>query len=154
DASGARLRWAIDDVRVFDRDCAAVPGGLVAAFTSSAPVCDGSDVTFDAGPTSGGTPAYAFDWDFGDSGQLAGAPATVTHRYAAPGTYMVKLTARDSAAASDSVTMPVVVVDDRPAPDLGDVVRAVKSKDASGAANDVRLSWNLPPGPWPSSDVM
>jgi PKD repeat protein len=70
-------------------------------------------VAFDAsGSTaSSGRTLTSYAWDFGD--EATGSGKTVSHPYAAGGTYSVKLTVTDSANATASVTIPVSVA---PAP--------------------------------------
>ena len=54
----------------------------------------------------------SYEWDFGDGGTDAGE--TVTHTFAAPGTYPVTLTVTDDDNAEHSVTEDVTVTDDAP----------------------------------------
>ncbi|NNG35831.1 PKD domain-containing protein [Nakamurella aerolata] len=77
-----------------------------AAFSSSA---DGLTATFDGSASAdpdGSIASYA--WDFGDQ-SAAGSGATVSHSYAAAGTYQVKLTVTDNSGATASVTHAVTV---------------------------------------------
>ncbi|MET3811360.1 PKD domain-containing protein [Arthrobacter sp. UYEF3] len=78
----------------------------VAAFTSSATSLRAS---FDASASSdpdGTVASYA--WDFGD-GSAAGNGKTVSHAYAASGTYQVTLRVTDDKGASNTLTKPVTV---------------------------------------------
>jgi len=78
---------------------------LAAFFTSNAPVCDGSLVSF-TDQASGGSGSYSYDWDFGDGG--ASASANPSHLYSAPGTYTATLTVTSSGVTSsysDTITV-------------------------------------------------
>ncbi len=69
----------------------------------------GETVTFTATP-SGGQPPYAFMWNFGD-GVIIPGPATITHAYAAEGTYWAGAQIHDSAGGIlNSDAVPIVVV--------------------------------------------
>jgi len=146
DSSGNRERWAIDDLVAFDRDCGPL-GALVAAFEHDAPACVAADVTFAAAMTYGGTAPYLFEWDFDDGSPVAGG-AMVTHPYVAAGAYDVTLTVTDATLASDSIVMAIEVLDDVPAPDLGNVLRAVR------VWAHVDLGWTLPPGDFAPVEVL
>jgi len=78
------------------------PPTLSTSFTisPSTPVVN-VPVTFTA-TTSGGTPPYSLNWNFGDSG--SGSGASVTHTYASPGSFSVTETATDSASPSQTST--------------------------------------------------
>jgi PKD repeat protein len=52
-------------------------------------------------------PLSAFDWDFGDGAQAAGA--VVSHAYTAAGDYLVRLIATDPLGLNDTATAPVHV---------------------------------------------
>ncbi|MCU1227338.1 MAG: glycosyl hydrolase [Acidobacteria bacterium] len=60
------------------------------------------------GSASGGTPDYAFHWDFGDTG--LGEGRNPKHQYLRTGTYTVTLTATDSAGGLSVSTATVLVV--------------------------------------------
>jgi PKD repeat protein len=66
----------------------------------------GQMATFSA-TASGGVPPYSFSWNFGDGSQASGT--TVTHSYAAAGTFNVTLTAIDSASHSGSSRSVIAV---------------------------------------------
>jgi len=60
----------------------------------------GSVVTFDASGSSDNVGITSYAWDFGDGATATGR--TVTHTYANPGTYTVKLTVKDAAGNMDT----------------------------------------------------
>ena len=64
-------------------------------------------ITFTANP-SGGTPAYTFNWEFGDND--SGQGQVVQHIYRTPGTYVATLTARDAAGATVILKVPVQII--------------------------------------------
>ncbi|MGQ0734565.1 MAG: PKD domain-containing protein [Acidobacteriota bacterium] len=64
-----------------------------------------ASATQDDGAQCGVVCTYA--WDFGDGGTGTGIFAT--YQYTAPGTYQVRLTARDARGASASVAQPITV---------------------------------------------
>ena len=76
-----------------------------AAFTATGGVLTASFDASASGDEDGTITSYA--WDFGD-GQ-SGSGATVTHPYAAPGTYQVTLTVTDDDGATATATQEVVV---------------------------------------------
>jgi hypothetical protein len=148
DGGGARERWAIDDVIVFDRDCNTVPGMLVAGLETSAPACDGEPVALDAGSTYGGTPPYSFLWDFGDGTPPMAGGARISHLYPRSGQFPVTLVATDGVGLRDRVIESVEVRSDQVPPPAGNVLRAVRLRD------DVEISWADPPGEWGGGDVV
>jgi len=80
------------------------------SFNPSSPAVN-APVSFTAGAT-GGTPPYAFSWSFGDG--TTGAGSTVTHVYAAAGTYSVIETVSDAATHTATSTLPVTVTPPQP----------------------------------------
>jgi plastocyanin len=69
----------------------------------------GSPVSFDGSASKDPDGSItAFSWSFGD-GSPAGSGAKPTHRYAAPGTYTVKLTVTDSAGHTATAFHQVMV---------------------------------------------
>lgn len=76
------------------------------------------DVTFDASVSHDPDGALAnYDWDFGDG--LSGAGIEVVHRYAEPGTYLVRLTVEDDDGRTHSAEQSIVV---RPATNYAIIV--------------------------------
>ena len=76
------------------------------------PVIAGAVVTFDASDTTiynthKGNVAVSYDWSFGDGSIASGK--VISHTFAAAGTYSVKLTVKDKAGQTGSVTNKVVV---------------------------------------------
>ncbi|WP_062005517.1 MULTISPECIES: LamG-like jellyroll fold domain-containing protein [Arthrobacter] len=81
----------------------------VAAFTSTVA---GQDVSVDAsGSTTSGT-FVGYAWDFGDG--TTGAAAVMTHTYAQPGSYTIRLVVKDNTGGQASLERTVKAV--RPAP--------------------------------------
>ena len=103
----------------------------VASFTSSAQELA---VAFDASGSSDpeGT-ALSYAWAFGDG--ASGAGKTVSHTYAAAGTYAVKLTVTDAAVAATAVTRQVTV-STAPAPNQPPVASFTSSAQDLAAAFD------------------
>jgi len=88
---------------------------------SPKPACFGEPVTFtDKSTTPFWTTLQQWTWDFGDGGPVLAygppPPATVTHTYAGPGTYTVRLTVENSDGRDDTVEKDVLVVDCREPP--------------------------------------
>jgi PKD repeat protein len=83
----------------------------VVSFTAT---CGGLTCTFDGSASSDpdGTIAF-FIWRFGD-GRDSSGPATMTHTYAAAGTYIVTLTATDTAYGTGTQSQTVSVVNAPP----------------------------------------
>lgn len=75
---------------------------LTASFTAN---CTGLSCSFDGSGSSGGVTSYT--WDFGDGS--SGSGTTVTHLFAAAGSYQVKLTVTGSGGQTASVTKQVTV---------------------------------------------
>jgi PKD repeat protein len=82
--------------------------------------CPGDVLAFDASASRDPDGAItAWRWDFGDGANAEGA--TASHAYAAPGTYVVKLTAIDDAgsACSSTTDTATVIVNATPVADAG-----------------------------------
>jgi PKD repeat protein len=77
---------------------------LVSSSEGAAPL----DVTFDASVSSDPDGALAsYNWTFGDG--LTGAGMEIVHRYAEPGTYVVRLTVKDDDGRADSAEQSILV---------------------------------------------
>ena len=97
--------YCFDASYVMNRDGTeqqAIPSGQDPAWALSArPVawfvshCDELNCAFDGSGSWGGNGAMTYTWDFGD--RVSGPGPTVTHAYAASGTYRVTLTVTDNA---------------------------------------------------------
>lgn len=96
-------------------------------------------------------PLEAYTWDFGDG--EAGTGVTVTHTYAAAGTYPVSLTVRDSGGLESTTTHDVTVAAPNALPtasfvaaatDLTVAVDATASTDADGTI--ATYSWSFGDG--------
>jgi len=70
-------------------------------------VNEGQPAFFDASASTDNVAVTSYEWDFGD-GAISTDPS-VSHDYAAPGTYDVTLTVRDEAGNTNTVTMTVEV---------------------------------------------
>ncbi len=90
---------------VTGRIFALAPPPTVASFTYT---CSGLTCDFD-GSASTGRGRLSYDWNFGDG--TPGSGVTVSHTYAAAGTYQVTLTATASKSGPDSETQDVTVSD-------------------------------------------
>ena len=78
----------------------------IAAFSVS---CNNLSCDFDAGASSDDNGIAAYSWDFGDGS--AGNGETVTHSYAADGSYTVTLTVTDTVSQTDTDSDTVNVTD-------------------------------------------
>jgi hypothetical protein len=76
-----------------------------AAFTYS---CNALSCSFDGRASSDDKGVTGFTWDFGDL-TSAGSGETASHAYAAPGTYPVTLTVRDTANQTDAAVATIQV---------------------------------------------
>ena len=92
------------------------PPSVKASITPSDRLYAGSEIVFNASPSSDNMGIASFEWDFGDGEKAAGM--SVTHRCSNPGTYKVTLTVRDLAgnAATHTIT---VTVEASPSPSTG-----------------------------------
>jgi heat shock protein HslJ len=72
----------------------------VASFSGPSEVPTGQIVTFDGSSSSGQVPIVYWEWDFGDGNNATGS--VVSHVYANPGSYRVKLTVTDQRSNQDS----------------------------------------------------
>ncbi len=97
----------------------------VAAFTSSATNLVAS---FDGSTSkdSDGT-ITAYGWNFGDT--KTGSGVTVTHTYAAGGTYTVSLTVTDNAGGTNTVSHPITVAAASVLPTYATIAKAAKLAD-------------------------
>jgi PKD repeat protein len=85
--------------------------GIVPSLTSSpTSPSAGSTVVFDASGTRGPSPIVEYRFSFGDgTADVVGTSPTTTHLFSAPGTYVVRLTVRDSAGRTATTTINVSV---------------------------------------------
>ena len=92
------------------------------------------------GSAAGGTPPYAYSWNFGD-GSAASTTQNPSHTYASVGSYTATLTVTDSASPAHTASSTVAITADPiasspPGPPTGLV--------ASAGTNQVTLSWTAP----------
>ncbi|HUE89577.1 MAG TPA: PKD domain-containing protein [Vicinamibacterales bacterium] len=85
--------------------------GPVADLTVSPPSGTTSTLFFfDASPSSGPSPIVEYRFTFGDNTpDVVGTSPTTAHRFTLPGSYVVRLTVRDSANRTSTVTVSVGV---------------------------------------------
>ena len=99
-------------------------------------------------------PMGDFHWDFGDGSTATTPPQTyarayfspfVTHRYCAPGTYQVKVSATDSAGQTDGMTLQVTV---HPAlaVRIGQRGATLAAQVAGGTGQALYVHWTGPQG--------
>jgi len=98
------------------------PSPLAADFAFSPSNARAGDPVAFAASGSGGTPPYAFSWDFGDGGTASGMFAN--HVFSAEGTYTVTLSVTDAASGLDIVARSVQV---QRAPVVGNVTAAFEA---------------------------
>jgi len=129
------------------------PPMLTASFSySPSSPQKGQQITF-AASASGGTPAYSFRWNFGDSS--TGTGASVTHTYSSAGTFVVILTVRDNGAPQQTATsQQSVTVTNSPPPPLTvsftysptspqSGQQIAFSASVSGGTSPYSFSWNF-----------
>ena len=141
------INVSVDDLKV---STLATPNALpTAAFTKTV---DDLDVAFDAATSSdsdGTVASYA--WDYGDGS--TGTGKSPNKKYAAAGTYAVKLTVTDNEGGKDSVTKDVTTIAPNVAPTAAfteSVVDLDAAFDASGSADSdgtiESYEWNFGDG--------
>jgi len=90
----------------------AAAAGMTAALTFSptAPITTATDVFFNASGSTSTNPITEYKFNWGDgTPEEAQAGATATHRFARAGTYVVRLTIRDSLGRTATTTVSVTV---------------------------------------------
>ncbi|MEZ4988193.1 MAG: PKD domain-containing protein [Saprospiraceae bacterium] len=112
---GAPASSSIDEIRIgtaFDCVAPGTPSDLPPVANLSATPTSGTaplQVDFDASASvANATGGLTFAWQFGD-GATAGNSPTVSHTYAAPGTYNAIVTVSNSAGLSDQQAVVIVV---------------------------------------------
>ena len=91
------------------QDITVLPNGPIASFTFGA-AAPNTPVQFDAsGSTDASGPIVDYQWSWGDGSSDSRATPTITHTYAAAGTYHVTLTVNDNNERTDSVEQDVTV---------------------------------------------
>lgn len=94
------------------------PSAPTATITNGSAAYAQNTVTFSASSTDPAGRSLSFTWDFGD-GSSAVSGASVSHLYAAAGTYNLTLTATNTANVSATSTLPIQVLPSAPsAPQL------------------------------------
>jgi serine protease len=100
-----------------------------AAFTFS---CTGLTCSFDAGGSTDDRGIAAYGWAFGDA--TGGSGATVSHSYAAAGTYPVTLTVTDTVNQTDTATQNVTVSTDGTTAPCGNCTKYTGTLASGGTA--------------------
>ena len=112
--SGFHFNGSLDDIRIYDRALSAAEvsglanpgdGGTLATTLGTQPaITTGSAITLSPNSVSGGDGVLEYSWDLND-----GTPATafvtnpeITHSFASPGHYTVRLTVRDQQGQQSS----------------------------------------------------
>ncbi|HEX3392356.1 MAG TPA: putative Ig domain-containing protein, partial [Solirubrobacteraceae bacterium] len=116
-------------------------GNPLAASASATPTSGQAplNVAF-TGTGTGGTPPYSYSWSFGD-GSAASTTQNPSHTYNAEGTYTATLTVTDSASPAKTATANVTIT---VSPIAGTAPGAPTGLTATGATNQVALSWTAP----------
>jgi PKD repeat protein len=102
-----------------DIGCQMAPsaGSITPQFTVPSSIVEGASASFSPGASSSSNPISSVTWDFGDGTTTfkTTSPLTaVSHTYAAPGQFTVKLTLVDNRGNLVSTTQQVTVVDEAP----------------------------------------
>ena len=122
------------------------------AFTPSATVNNPDEVSVDGSASAAATGGEIthYSWDFGDgTTQDTGATATAGHTYAAPGTYMIKLTTTDELGVSNTVSETVTVLGfsaSSNGPTPGEDVTFIGPNSGGSFGTITDYSWNFGDG--------
>ncbi|WP_369394635.1 PKD domain-containing protein [Streptomyces sp. CG1] len=116
-------------------------GNPLAASASAAPTSGQVplNVSF-TGTATGGTPAYSYNWNFGD-GSAASTAQNPTHSYSAAGSYTATLTVTDSSTPAKTATSTVTIT---ASPIAGAPPGAPTGLTAAPASGQVTLNWQAP----------
>jgi len=99
-------------------------------------VANGSPVTF-SGSCSGGTPAYSYQWSFGDGSSVQTTPTgNVAHGFTAVGSFSVSFTCVDASGATATTAKPIAVTASIPPPS----VAALSASNAPLALSPVNFT--------------
>ena len=124
---------AIGATGTYDLNLVVALGGLLVFGAASAgSAASGLSWNFNAA-TVGGTGPYSYTWDFGD-GSAAGTGAVASHTFAAAGTYLVVVTATDSAGHSTEHDLLVSVSPSSGGTGLGSIAPWIAIAAAVGLA--------------------
>ena len=86
-----------------------MPLGALAATASGDPTSGNAPLFVNfTGSASGGTPPYAYSWNFGD-GSATSTTQDPSHTYSTPGTYTATLIVTDSASPTNTATSKVTI---------------------------------------------
>ncbi|WP_169737788.1 M30 family zinc metallopeptidase [Curvibacter gracilis] len=128
------------DIGLGTPSAGSAPSAPTVTITNGSAAYAQNTVKFSASSTDPAGRALSFTWDFGD-GSSAVTGASVAHRYAAAGTFDLKLTATNTANVSATSTIPIEVLSPAPStPQLtinnGTVVYATVAASLSASSTD------------------
>jgi PKD repeat protein len=124
----------------------------VPSFESNAPLCLGETAVFTNTSVEGVPPTEYYLWDFGDGMSMTTETTeTVTHDYAAAGSYMVSLTAHQKQSEVEVVYTDTFEVKPLPLADFSYTAAGLTVEFTNASANATSYMWDF--GDGSSSDL-